>query len=69
MTKKTYAGIPEKYSRLDDAKVVLIPVPYDGTSTWQKGADKGPEAFLDASETWNCLTLKHVVNRIKKEST
>lgn len=50
MYKKTYAGIPEKYSRLEDAKVVLIPVPYDGTSTWQKGADKGPEAFLEASE-------------------
>ncbi|TRZ45215.1 agmatinase [Robertkochia solimangrovi] len=50
MNKRTYAGIPEKYGRLDDAQVVLIPVPYDGTSTWQKGADKGPEAFLDASE-------------------
>jgi len=47
--KRNYAGIPDKYARLDDAKVVLIPVPYDGTSTWQKGADKGPEAFLNAS--------------------
>ncbi len=46
---KTYAGIPDKFSKLDQSKIVLIPVPYDGTSTWQKGADKGPEAFLDAS--------------------
>jgi agmatinase len=45
----TYAGIPEEYSILDNAKIVLIPVPYDGTSTWVKGSDKGPEAFLDAS--------------------
>ena len=45
----TYAGIPEEYSKLDTAKIVLIPVPYDGTSTWVKGSDKGPEAFLDAS--------------------
>jgi len=45
----TYAGIPEKYSILDSAKIVLIPVPYDGTSTWVKGSDKGPDAFLDAS--------------------
>ncbi|OFX82804.1 MAG: agmatinase [Bacteroidetes bacterium GWF2_33_16] len=45
----TYAGIPEEYSTLDVAKIVLIPVPYDGTSTWIKGSDKGPEAFLDAS--------------------
>jgi agmatinase len=35
---------------LEKAKVVLIPVPYDGTSTWGKGADKGPQAFLEASE-------------------
>ncbi|ETN95569.1 agmatinase [Zhouia amylolytica] len=58
MSKKTYAGIPEKYSRLDDAKVVLIPVPYDGTSTWQKGADKGPEAFLHASENMELFDIE-----------
>lgn len=50
MSHKTYAGIPEEYAKLDSSKIVLIPVPYDGTSTWQKGADKGPEAFLEASE-------------------
>ncbi len=44
-----YAGIPDEFAQLEKAKVVLIPVPYDGTSTWGKGADKGPEAFLDAS--------------------
>lgn len=44
-----YAGIPDEYAQLDSAKIVLIPVPYDGTSTWGKGADKGPDAFLDAS--------------------
>jgi agmatinase len=32
------------------SKIVLVPVPYDGTSTWAKGADKGPIAILEASE-------------------
>ena len=50
MKNKTYAGIPAENAKLDTARIVLIPVPYDGTSTWQKGADKGPEAFLEASE-------------------
>ncbi len=50
MNSKTYAGIEEQFSKLDTSKIVLIPVPYDGTSTWQKGADKGPAAFLAASE-------------------
>jgi len=46
----TYAGIPEEFASYEDSKIVLQPVPYDGTSTWGKGADKGPEAFLEASE-------------------
>lgn len=44
-----YAGIEDEYAGEANAAIVLIPVPYDGTSTWQKGADKGPDAFLEAS--------------------
>ena len=56
--KRTYAGIPEAYAAIEKAKVVLIPVPYDGTSTWQKGADKGPEAFLNASENMELYDIE-----------
>lgn len=49
-TTANYAGIPDQFAQMEKAAVVLIPVPYDGTSTWGKGADKGPEAFLHASE-------------------
>lgn len=49
-TTKNYAGIPDEFAKLETSKIVLLPVPYDGTSTWQKGADKGPSAFLEASE-------------------
>jgi agmatinase len=48
--QKTFGGIPEEFGQLAKAKIVLIPVTYDGTSTYQKGADKGPNAFLDAAE-------------------
>ena len=58
METKTYAGIPEKYAKLEHAKIVLIPVPYDGTSTWQKGADKGPKAFLEASENMELYDIE-----------
>lgn len=58
MKVRTYADIPEKYGELTSAKVVLIPVPYDGTSTWQKGADKGPEAFLEASENMELFDIE-----------
>lgn len=33
----------------EDSEIVIVPVPYDGTSTYMKGADRGPEAILDAS--------------------
>jgi len=58
MNKRVYAGIPEQYSKLETSKVVLIPVPYDGTSTWQKGADKGPKAFLEASENMELYDIE-----------
>lgn len=58
MNNKTYAGIPEELAKLEQAKIVLIPVPYDGTSTWQKGADKGPQAFLEASENMELYDIE-----------
>lgn len=57
-TTKNYAGIPDEFAQLETAKVVLIPVPYDGTSTWGKGADKGPDAFLDASENMELYDIE-----------
>ena len=66
MTTKTYAGIPQELSKLENAKIVLIPVPYDGTSTWQKGADKGPEAFLNASENMELYDIQTETEVYKK---
>ena len=58
MQTNNYAGIPDEFAKLEQAKIVLIPVPYDGTSTWQKGADKGPEAFLNASENMELYDIE-----------
>ena len=55
---KTYAGIPEENATLENSKVMLVIVPYDGTSTWGKGADKGPELFLDASENMELYDIE-----------
>jgi agmatinase len=32
-----------------DSRIIILPVPYDETSTWMKGADKGPDAIMEAS--------------------
>ena len=56
--KRNYAGIEDEYAEYNSAKVVLLPVPFDGTSTWQKGADKGPNAFFDASENMELYDIE-----------
>jgi agmatinase len=47
--KISFGYIPEQYSKMEGSRIVIIPVAYDGTSTWIKGAAKGPEAIIDAS--------------------
>jgi agmatinase len=44
-----FGDLPLEFSSRDSAAIRILPVPYDGTSTWGKGADKGPQAILDAS--------------------
>lgn len=55
---RTYAGIPEENATKENSKVMLVTVPYDGTSTWGKGADKGPELFLNASENMELFDIE-----------
>lgn len=55
---RNYAGIEDKYTGLEQSDIVLVPVPYDGTSTYGKGADKGPDAILDASENMELYDIE-----------
>jgi agmatinase len=58
MKMRTFAGIPEKYGSINDSKVILQSIPYDGTSTWGKGADKGFSAFLNAAENMELYDIE-----------
>lgn len=42
-------GSIDSHSSLADAKFVVVPVPYDLTSTYQSGSRRGPGAIMDAS--------------------
>ena len=46
---QNFAGLSSPYSDLETAKVVILPVPYDGTAEWHGGAREGPGAIIDAS--------------------
>ncbi len=41
---KTFGDLPARYADPATARAAILPAPYDGTSTWIKGADRGPDA-------------------------
>jgi agmatinase len=59
------------------SRIIIVPVPYDETSTWMKGADKGPDAIMEASvnlefydvETDSEVHLKgiHTIDPVKEK--
>jgi agmatinase len=53
-----YGGLEEEFTRYQTSQIVVVPVPYDGTSTWIKGADKGPQAILEASENMELYDIE-----------
>lgn len=44
-----FGGLPEPYCKAENSAIVVVPAPFDLTSTWMKGADKGPAAIIEAS--------------------
>ncbi len=45
-----FGGLDEEFSALERARVVVLPVPYDFSTTYQGGARWGPRAILSASQ-------------------
>jgi agmatinase len=46
---KYFLDIEQQYRDPQQSRYTVLLVPYDGTSTWRKGADRGPEAVVEAS--------------------
>ena len=44
-----FAEIPESYSAYKNSKVVILPFPYEKTTCYVKGTEKGPAAIIKAS--------------------
>src|SRR3989338_6376279 len=44
-----FGALPQELSDYDRSRVVIFPVPYDGTTTYKPGARDGPRAIIDAS--------------------
>ena len=68
-----FGYLPDEYTDPRRSAIVIIPVAFDGTSTWMKGSDEGPRAIIDASanmELYDIETDSEVYkNGIFTEST
>ena len=53
-----FGGINDQFAAFDSSKVLLQSIPYDGTSSWGKGADKGFDAFLEAAENMELYDIE-----------
>jgi agmatinase len=49
MNDAPFGGKDSNWADYKSAKIIVFPVPYDYTATWQKGADLGAEAIIEAS--------------------
>ena len=50
LPQRVFAGLAPPYSNLQQARTVILPVPYDSTSEWRSGSRHGPQAIIDASQ-------------------
>ena len=44
-----FTGLDKTFTEWNLSKIAILPVPYDKTSSWIKGSDKGPQAIIEAS--------------------
>jgi len=76
---RNFGGIEDKYASFEKAAVLLQSIPYDGTSTWGKGADEAFEAFIEATENMELYDIEtdsevykngiHIIPEITEKST
>jgi len=45
-----FLGIPDKYTDLEKSRFVILPIPYEGTSSYNSGTKAGPQAIINASK-------------------
>jgi agmatinase len=53
---ENFGGLPEEHAALEHARAVILPVPYDFTTSYQGGTRLGPRAIISASrnmELWD----------------
>lgn len=57
-TKEAFAGLGEEYARLETSDIVIVPAPFDKTTTYCHGTDRGPKALIEASRNMELYDIE-----------
>jgi agmatinase len=49
-SENAFLDVEKRYGQLATARFVVLPVGYEGTTTYQKGCEAGPDAIIEASQ-------------------
>lgn len=57
-TPYNFGGLSDEFFNYENAKIAVLPVPFDKTSSWIKGSQKGPKAIIEASMNMELYDLE-----------
>ena len=71
----SFGGSDNTLTSFENAKVVILPVPYGKTASFRKGTENGPAAILEASDNLELFdeklnkeaTKRYIVASLKRE--
>ncbi len=50
MSVNNFGDVEKEFSDFEKSRVIILPVPYEATTTYKKGTKEGPKAIIDASQ-------------------
>lgn len=53
-----YGGLPDEFSKVETSHIVILPVPFDMTTTYQHGTQHGPAALIEASRNMELYDIE-----------
>lgn len=62
-----FGGLPDEFTDYKKAQVVVVPVPFDLTTSWMSGTSHGPKALIEASgymELYDIETKSEIYRKI-----
>lgn len=53
-----FAGLQKQFSNFKNSSIVILPVPFEKSSTYKKGSVKGPNAIIEASQNMELYDIE-----------